>query len=152
MDTNLNNLQQPTDDAKKRRHSVKPATDLMINDSQSNISGDSSTKSGKLGMLFQNINRKIRQKIEHSNSMKLEAKRSSSTTDAAAAVMPPPLQDYVKKQDEDSDDVDIEFSSDDEASSPAVKQKHIKRIVSDYKSVNHLEKMHSTTDQTSLKS
>ena len=48
--------------------------------------------------------------------------------------------------------MDIEFSSDDEESSPAVKQKHIKRIVSDYKSVYHVEKMHSTTDQTSLKS
>ena len=97
LDTNLSNL--PPIEAPKRRHSVKPAADLMINDSQSNISGgDSSTKSGKLGMLFQNINRKIRQKIDHSNSMKQvgEAKSSSTTTDAVA-VMPPPLQDYVKK-------------------------------------------------------
>lgn len=56
--------------------------------------------------------------------------------------MPPPLQQYVKK-DEDSDDVDIEFSSDEdnEKNSPATK--HIRRIVSDYKSVYHVDKKHN---------
>ena len=48
-----------------QRHSVKPVElqNNLINDSQSNISADSSigSKSGsKLGMLFQNINKKIR--------------------------------------------------------------------------------------------
>ena len=71
--------------------------------------------------------------------MTMERKRSISEG-RFDAVMPPPLQDYVKK-DEDSDDVDIEFSSDEEedneASSPGTK--HVRRIVSDYKSVYHID-------------
>lgn len=61
--------------------------------------------------------------------------------------MPPPLQDYVKRGlgGDDSDEVDIEFSSDEdnegEADSPDTRQKHIRRIVSDYKSVYHVEKL-----------
>ena len=42
--------------------------------------------------------------------------------------------------------MDIEFSSDednDKHSSPAQKQKHIRRIVADYRSVYHVDKMHS---------
>ena len=53
----------------------------------------------------------------------------------------------MKQQDQDSDDVDIEFSSDEDndndKQSPSMKQKHIRRIVADYRSVYHVDKMHS---------
>ena len=51
----------------------------------------------------------------------------------------------MKQQDQDSDDVDIEFSSDEDndKQSPSIKQKHIRRIVADYRSVYHVDKMHS---------
>jgi len=46
------------------------------------------------------------------------------------------------KKDEDSDDVDIEFSSDEDNDKNSPSAKHIRRIVSDYKSVYHVDKMH----------
>ena len=96
LDSNIVSMDIQKFDRRPMRHSVLPVEvqNNLMNDSQSNISGgDNSSlgsKSSKLGMLFQNINKKIRSKIEHSNSVTLTRKRSGSSSRADAA-MPPPV-------------------------------------------------------------
>ena len=93
----------------------------LMNASKDNASDHSKSSSkSKLGMIFANINSKIMQKMDQSNRSKAASERTAISMKTQKSEMPP-LTEYKKANDcggggaDLSDDVDIQFSSDEES-------------------------------------
>ena len=119
----------------QQRNSVKATTgkDFKTNPTNPNVNlspkshrsnSSAGSRGSKLGAIFQSINKKIEMKKQQNLSGSKASETSQKQTITSGGLsqsknessdMPPPLLQYLKeKEGDDSDDVDIEFSSDEE--------------------------------------